>query len=52
MTDRGVDYTDTVNLDYAGSVDGVPFEGGTAQGQTLKSAAARSFRALKSRWSA
>lgn len=36
MTDRGVDYTDTVNLDYAGSVDGVPFEGGTAQGQTLK----------------
>ena len=36
VTDRGVDYTDTVNLDYAGSVDGVPFEGGTAQGQTLK----------------
>ena len=36
VTDRGVDYTDTVNLDYAGSVDGVPFEGGTAQGQALK----------------
>lgn len=36
VTDRGVDYTDTVNLDYAGSVDGVPFEGGTAQGQNLK----------------
>ena len=36
VTDRSVDYTDTVNLDYAGSVDGVPFEGGTAQGQTLK----------------
>ena len=36
VTDRGVDYTDTVNLDYAGSVDGVPFEGGTAQGQILK----------------
>ena len=36
VTGRGVDYTDTVNLDYAGSVDGVPFEGGTAQGQTLK----------------
>ena len=36
VTDRGVDYTDTVNLDYAGTVDGVPFEGGTAQGQTLK----------------
>ncbi len=36
VTDRGVDYTDTVNLDYAGTVDGVAFEGGTAQGQTLK----------------
>jgi len=35
VTDRTVDYNDTVNLDYAGSVDGVPFEGGTAQGQTL-----------------
>ena len=36
VTDRTVDYNDTVNLDYAGSVDGVAFEGGTAQGQTLK----------------
>ncbi len=36
VTDRGVDYTDVVNLDYAGTVDGVAFEGGTAQGQTLK----------------
>lgn len=36
VTDQPVDYTDTVNLDYAGSVDGVPFEGGTAQDQTLK----------------
>ena len=35
MTDRTVDYNDTVNLDYAGTVDGVAFEGGTAQGQTL-----------------
>ncbi len=35
VTDRTVDYNDTVNLDYTGSVDGVPFEGGTAQGQTL-----------------
>lgn len=35
VTDRTVDYNDTVNLDYAGSVDGVAFEGGTAQGQTL-----------------
>ena len=31
-----VEEGDTVNLDYAGSVDGVAFEGGTAQGQTLK----------------
>ncbi len=36
VMDRTVDYTDTVNLDYAGSVDGVAFAGGTAQGQTLK----------------
>ncbi len=36
VTDRTVDYNDTVNLDYAGSVDGVPFEGGTAKNQTLK----------------
>ena len=35
VTDRPVQAQDTVNLDYAGSVDGVPFEGGTAQGQTL-----------------
>ena len=35
VTDRTVDYNDTVNLDYAGSVDGVAFEGGTAQGQSL-----------------
>lgn len=36
VTDRTVDYNDTVNLDYAGSVDGVAFEGGTAKNQTLK----------------
>lgn len=36
VTDRTVDYNDTVNLDYAGTVDGVAFAGGTAQGQTLK----------------
>lgn len=35
VTDRGVDYTDTVKLDYAGTVDGVAFEGGTAQDQSL-----------------
>ena len=27
---------DTVNLNYAGSVDGVAFEGGTAENQTLE----------------
>ncbi len=36
VNDRTVDYTDTVNLDYMGTVDGVAFQGGTAQGQTLK----------------
>ncbi len=35
VTDRAVEEGDTVNLDYAGTVDGVAFAGGTAQGQTL-----------------
>lgn len=35
VTDRPVENGDIVNLDYAGSVDGVAFEGGTAQGQSL-----------------
>lgn len=33
---RAVAEGDTVNLDYAGSVDGVAFAGGTAENQTLK----------------
>ena len=36
VDDRPVQDGDTVNLDYAGTVDGVAFEGGTAEGQTLK----------------
>ena len=35
VTDRPVQAQDIVNLNYAGSVDGVPFEGGTAENQTL-----------------
>ena len=35
VDDRAVQEGDTVNLDYAGTVDGVAFAGGTAQGQTL-----------------
>jgi len=35
VEDRPVQDGDTVNLDYAGTVDGVAFEGGTAQDQTL-----------------
>jgi len=35
VTDRAVEDGDTVNLDYAGSVDGVAFAGGTAEKQTL-----------------
>ena len=35
VEDRPVQDDDIVNLDYAGSIDGVPFEGGTAQGQNL-----------------
>ncbi len=36
ITDRPAAKDDVVNIDYAGSVDGVAFDGGTAQGQTLK----------------
>ena len=35
VDDRPVEEGDTVNLDYAGTVDGAAFAGGTAQGQTL-----------------
>ena len=35
VEDRAVQEGDTVNLDYAGTVDGVAFAGGTAEGQTL-----------------
>lgn len=33
--ERPVENGDTINLDYSGSVDGVKFEGGTAESQTL-----------------
>ena len=36
VEDRAVEKGDIVNLDYLGKVDGVAFEGGTAQGQTLE----------------
>ncbi|MCI6268595.1 MAG: trigger factor [Clostridiales bacterium] len=36
VEDRAVAEGDTVNLDYAGTVDGVAFAGGTAQDQPLK----------------
>ena len=36
VLDRPVGNGDTVNMDYAGTVDGVAFDGGTAQGQTLE----------------
>ena len=32
ITDRAVLYGDTVNIDYVGSVDGVPFDGGSTEG--------------------
>ncbi len=35
VDDRPVQDGDIVNLDYAGTVDGVAFDGGTAQGQEL-----------------
>ena len=36
VEDRPVQTGDTVNLNYAGTVDGVAFEGGTAENQTLE----------------
>ena len=36
ITDRAAENGDTVNIDYAGSVDGVAFDGGTAEKQDLK----------------
>jgi trigger factor len=35
VTDRAVEDGDITNIDYSGSVDGVKFEGGTAENQTL-----------------
>lgn len=35
VTDRPVENGDQVQLDYSGTVDGVQFDGGTAEGQTL-----------------
>ena len=46
---RAVAEGDTVNLDYAGSVDGVAFAGGTAEARPSRSAPAALSRALKSR---
>ena len=36
VTDRACAEGDTVNIDYEGSVDGVPFDGGKADGHDLK----------------
>ena len=36
VTDRAAQITDIVNIDYLGSVDGVPFEGGKAEGHDLE----------------
>lgn len=36
ITDRAAQMGDTVKIDYEGSVDGVPFEGGKAEGHDLK----------------
>jgi len=35
VTDRPVEAGDEANIDYSGTVDGVKFDGGTAEGQTL-----------------
>ena len=43
VEDRPVQEGDTVNLDYAGSVDGVPFAGGTAAGQNDRVSGKKGF---------
>lgn len=35
VEDRAIEDGDTVNIDYAGTVDGIAFDGGTAAGQPL-----------------
>ena len=49
VNDRAVENGDTVNLDYAGTVDGVAFEGGTAEKQTLEIGSGHFIPALRSR---
>ncbi len=34
--DRAAEMGDTVNIDFAGTLDGVPFDGGTAEGHSLE----------------
>lgn len=36
VTDRAVQTDDTANIDYCGKLDGIPFDGGTAEGHDLK----------------
>ncbi|MBQ9929067.1 MAG: trigger factor [Lachnospiraceae bacterium] len=36
VTDRAVEMGDMTNIDYVGKLDGVAFDGGTAQGQSLE----------------
>lgn len=36
ITDRAAELGDTVDIDYVGSVDGVEFDGGTAEGASLE----------------
>ncbi len=36
VTDRNAQMDDTVTIDYAGSIDGKPFDGGSAEGHELK----------------
>lgn len=35
VTDRGAQEGDTLTIDYVGTLDGVAFDGGTAEGQTI-----------------
>ncbi len=48
IEDRAIEDGDTANIDYEGLLDGVPFEGGTAQAYDLRIGSIRLFPVLKS----
>lgn len=50
--EREAQMGDTADIDFEGTLDGVPFDGGKAEGYELELARTPSFPALRSRSSA